>query len=647
MSPKDHNEIEISQGDNSPRADSGRAPVSRVNPVFFCLLLSTLVILFGGYAYGTRDHIEQLPMVFRHLDPSYCTNDFFVNASMDFGPRFYYVRFLSLLGSFLNLPMVFLALTWLCNFGIALVTYSAAKRFFEDSDLVAMVACTLVMGAPGITLGGVFPLAQTYLIPSGLACTFALACLWAGLAERPVLAAVLIVAVCPIHPQVSLEVGAIALATAGISAVIFRNTDRSSGQASRTRQGVHTLVGCVILAISIAAFWLPGAAPKNLEVSEFIQILAYFRHPHHFVPSTWGLTLYLWSAGFLTVFAVSWHSWRRNLSHSKILAHRILICVSIVLLLWCGGYLFVEIWPSRWWTTAQAFRLGFIVNWVGFLVIAGAIASVYEKTLKRYRAHPLLSSGTGAPEKQLHNAASAWVTPGSAALEATLLLVCIASGIILAGRWRLWDSWLYLIVPAITVWLLFYLTIKQRTETAVLLISFWLIALAVGRHPEIPDIRSVTGRLGPAVTLADTEDPTLAVAAYARENTPEDAVFLTPPGFGRFRLTARRSIVVDFKAFPFQDSAIREWKERLDNCYGRVESWGFPAMREMEENYRRIDERKILALRRLYNISYAVLRQASPQLHQQTEVDFPILYSGNSYRLVKVPPFVEADSSHY
>ena len=597
--------------------------------VFFCILLSTLIILFGGYSYGTGDQIEQLPMILRYLNPSYCINDFFINASADFGPRFYYIRLLSSFGHFVPLPIVFIILTWLSNFGITLVTYRAAKKLADGSDLAAMIACCLIMGTPASTLGGILPLAQIELTPFSIACPFALASLWAGLRGRPSLSLILILIACPIHPQISLEVGCIALATVGFSKIIFRDKSVSLKQSIRSKQFVLTIICFLILCLTIAVFWLPREKIQKLEKSQFIQILAYFRHPHHFIPSTWMYSQYLLTAGFLLIFSLSWYSLYRHSLNDRIQSLRIIICVLIALLLWFGGYVFVELLPSRLWTMAQTFRLSFLINWMGFLVIAKALAYAIEARPQKLWRQSTSVLFKNAGEQCISCIGYSVNTSGRAMLTALLLMFFLTIGIVLVGNGTLWYSGYSLILPAVSIWLLFYLVLKQHTKTVVLILSCWLIAILASRFHSVLNVRSVAGKLVPAIMLNDTKDSTFNVAAYARQNTPTDAIFLTPPGFGRFRLTASRSIIVDFKAFPFQDWAILEWKQRMENCYGNVKSIGFPALDDMEEKYRYIDDEKILGLKNKYNISYAVL-------HSETETSFPILFFDDKYKIVSI-----------
>ena len=63
-----------------------------------------------------------------------------------------------------------------------------------------------------------------------------------------------------------------------------------------------------------------------------------------------------------------------------------------------------------------------------------------------------------------------------------------------------------------------------------------------------------------ATAGGDTE---LELARWAREHTDVDALFLVQPGAYRFRLLARRAVVVDTKSPPLEPDLLVEWYRRL------------------------------------------------------------------------------------
>jgi hypothetical protein len=79
------------------------------------------------------------------------------------------------------------------------------------------------------------------------------------------------------------------------------------------------------------------------------------------------------------------------------------------------------------------------------------------------------------------------------------------------------------------------------------------------------------------------------LANFAKTSVRADAVVLTPPNFGAFRVFAERAIVVDFKAWAFGNPTV--WRERLTGVYGDFgDARGFELMAYLDEAYREIDD---------------------------------------------------------
>jgi hypothetical protein len=63
--------------------------------------------------------------------------------------------------------------------------------------------------------------------------------------------------------------------------------------------------------------------------------------------------------------------------------------------------------------------------------------------------------------------------------------------------------------------------------------------------------------------VARNAGPEGKVISWIRNNTDRDAVFAVPPGLSGFRYRAERAVFVDFKAVPFEDESLLEWRRRL------------------------------------------------------------------------------------
>ena len=57
--------------------------------------------------------------------------------------------------------------------------------------------------------------------------------------------------------------------------------------------------------------------------------------------------------------------------------------------------------------------------------------------------------------------------------------------------------------------------------------------------------------------------PLSPLTTWVEQNTPDEAIFATPPSWSHFRTHTGRSLVINHKAFPYKDADIYMWYERL------------------------------------------------------------------------------------
>ncbi len=613
--------------------------ISLVEVLIFSALLSTFFLFFRGYYYGVSDHFEQLPILYHYLDPSYCQNDFFINSNTTFGPRAYYVRFIGIWASIMPLPVAFFILTWLANFAIVLVTYYAAKDLFRSSDLAALLSCIFVMGSIGIKLGGSLGnIPWNMLIPGSLVFFLGLFAIWAGIRVKPLLCAAVAAVAIPIHPLVGAECGAIGLATSGLSILLEPLITHSFDKHTFIKKIVKVFIGFCILGFTALFLWTDKSS-KSLTTKEFIDILGYFRAPHHYIPSAWPVSQYVSATFLILAFILSWKWWRDEYPENRNISYNPLIVIFIVLVLWCCSYIFVEVYPMRIWMIAQTFRLNFMVNWLAYIMIAGVAARFFQQksvSEKIYGGVILLGSGLAMPlfafivtfaEFIRRKLQSVFPKNTKAIWAAVLIIVAVLLSV---KYWNTHDFLAILVFLIIAAWFLFLPAKWYRIAVplAVLCVLSGIIANAIYRD-KVPEIWRKISRVNFCINPVYAPDE---IALYAFNRTPKDAVFLTPPEFGRFRLTAQRAIVVDFKVASFQDDAMLEWKRRITDCYGDVAMDGSyeAKVEKMDRNYMAITKEKLLYLAKKYNATYAVLYSVTP-------VDLPVLFANRYYKLVSLP----------
>jgi hypothetical protein len=159
------------------------------------------------------------------------------------------------------------------------------------------------------------------------------------------------------------------------------------------------------------------------------------------------------------------------------------------------------------------------------------------------------------------------------ALYCLMLVVALAG----AGFWFVSESLVQLnlyrfsIYPKLLscvalAWLLWDADRRRRPYTVGALVLVAVGAAAVAASTGLlapPTLQSPLG-LKLAGLQGDDADY-VALADWARDNTPKDAVFLVPPDEESFRVRARRAIVVNYKGVPQLSGELPEWRDRLED----------------------------------------------------------------------------------
>jgi len=516
--------------------------LAQLQIVLFALAAGLLAGVVG-YQFGVGDQIEELPIVLRAIDPTYLPGDFFLSASAAFNPRLFFAAFIAFLARWASVEIVFFVLTVLVHVALAGVSGLAAHDLFK-SRAAAFIAMVFVLTIPAHAPGSAALLIKSHLTPAVNATPLVLLAIWALLRRKIVLSALLAATAAMLHPLLGLEGGGVILLAFVFHAVY-------DGTLFQRRILLRLFIAALPLAIVMGVWWFQVRGLERIPDEQFINILAYFRNPHHYVPSLfnpWGFVPFVIA---LIVGFAAWRWHRREMYDKRYQSNIIALLISSILSMCVAGYVFVELIPVRIVVMAQIFRMLSVVYWLLFLLLAGYAGRHLER---RYQAQRIM--------KQRFV--------------------------------RL--SWLTLL--SVT--------------------GFVLIIVGNSLRDPVPQI-----------TLADLEGEIQDVAAFARLNTSEDAVFLTPPDWGAFRYLAERPILVDFKSFVFSDAAMVAWQQRLFDAYGEPQSLGFAAQDEMVEQYHHIDDTRLLMLHETYRIDYAVLFRSTPTALSS-------VYETPSYKIVRL-----------
>ena len=520
-----------------------------INNIFFSFFIAIIATL-KGYYFADIDHIEQLPIILRKINDSYLINDFFVNSTSGFGPRYYYSVSIAFLIRFISLPTLFFSLTLISNTFVAFITILVTKHFYENNTTISYIASILVMFVSTVGLGSDEIMYANALLPDRIA--FPLIMLsFLLLIRKQIIASVIIAGIASLfHILIGLGYGGIFILAYLINSILDKNFKNNIKPI--------LLSSFILLAFSLITF-IPYFLTATIKIheTEFNSIYAYFRHPHHCKPGYFISFIDIIKIIILFGLAVISTTWDRY-TYSLNFIIIVSIIISLLLIL---GYVFVEIEPTRFFVTLQTFRYLNILKWLSLILISGLIIRFFEKF---YLFDRLFTS--------------------------------------------------------------FY---KLKPIYYILFISFSVfIAIKVAFKPKLEFATDFNSKyFNPKFTLSDYNNDETDIANFIKENTNKNALFLTPPNFGKLRFFAKRAIVIDFKAFPFSDIAMKEWKNRIDNCYGKTDKIGFRALSDLENNYKKINDKKIENLIKKYKFQYIVL-------FSKTKTNFSVIYQNSTYKLV-------------
>ncbi len=600
------------------------------------LLLLVLIALLPtiGYQFGWGNQIEQFPIIERLKDPTYLARDVYVDSAAAFGPRIYYARALSLLTDVLPLPAVIAVLSFASNLGLAWLAAAGARRFLGTDRAGGLLAALLAVTNGSFALGLAGYLQFDSFQPASVAIPFALFGLHLILSGRAVLAVLPFALAILAHPLIGAEVAMISVAAAALATVLRPDP---KGRLLRDLLPL-ALCGGLVLAVVAVAWILPaaGLAGERLPPAEFFDTLARLRAPHHYIGSTFPTESWIIAAAFLLGFGLILARRYRDGELSGPAARApvtLALAGLIAVLLSLASLWFVDVAESRAWVTAQVFRMLMLLKWAGFLFLA---VEARRWIARDGTAGLLLAAG---------------VVLATADSQPWVILIALALNALLPSLPRGLRPVVAAMAPLAAA-LLFrrYGAEKEVVQAAVGLACLGLahapwfgpragVALATvvaaGAVTLAVTTRGAEGpfgrkKLAAHFVWADQSGPQVELARWAAAETPSDSLWLVPPDFERFRFLARRAVVADFTSIPFDDAAMRDWRQRMEALYGPFEgeayaAGGFSALAAMRKAWR--GGETVSAAAAAYGADFAIL-------HGETPWDGPVLLTSGPYKAV-------------
>lgn len=597
---------------------------------WFVLIMLSLWGSLWGYSFGTSDHLEHLPVLYRLLDGSYLPNDEFVNANTHgYNPRTLFMYCVLPFCYILGVPLAYWLGVFVTNLTIAKASYDAALHLFPRWATSGYWAAVLVLLVNTVAVGETEFLRSDFFIPSAAASGLVFWAILHALRGNVWAVAWLLGLGSLIHPLLCPLSGGILFGIMAIRSITTYKTDWQKYRSLLIAGAVWLgLVGIILLP-----YILENLAVAKISNDDFVRIYAHFRNPHHFLASqflTPDETTRAWR--WLGILAMSFVAARWLMREQRGAWWFLLALVAILLGLLPLGYYFVEIQPSRLWATIQIFRFLFVIKWLVLVLLAGVVAYAWQRWrlaalgLLATFYYPLATLGG----LTMLGIATFFQNKFTFVRRLAWLGLAICAGIGIYKTWSvvlpelprvyLYALWVFLLA----VWL-------EWRKLGAVLIGLLSIVFAANwwQTPRTPSDTPLQQAIHHQRTLAELPSAMQPLATFLRAHTPDTAILLTPPRLAELRLTARRAIVADFKTLPFEDAALLRWYNTLIDIYGQTDKVGFEAVQwSFVPNYQYFEEGHFHRKARQYGASYIVLLAETPT-HE------PILYQDSLYKVIR------------
>ncbi|WP_422925251.1 DUF6798 domain-containing protein [Singulisphaera sp. PoT] len=553
----------------------------------FFLILGFFLTL-RGYHSRDGDQAYRLPLLLRQQDPSLFEHDPFVRAFDAFNPHRGYLKLLEVaslpLGLSAGLALLFVAtfaLTWLG------LTRLARACWPEYGGAAAVLTVVLVLAAKAGNIG-TNHLFEAMLLDRLIG--FALG--WVALAfavarpSRGWWASPLALGTAAlVHPSVGLQLGLIL----GGSWVVWACLSRRAGVDWKTALFALPTLGVALIPGVLLNLGSQERLLSGLPLDEFRLLSLEVQGPQHMLPHLWRFPQWIAWACFpaLGLLSLRWteaaevEAAEDTIDPSKA---RFRLGVTLVVTLvglgmaWVG----VEVLQDLRITLFQPFRMATVFRGLVLVALSGRLLTLWRSGSYLDRCRAMLL-GVG-------------LVGDRAFVVATLFDVLIEAldRVGVANRTRVVAAGMFLVValrflsrhdtesghiPLLAgLVCLVLVTLVQRRWTpawnrrrvAFALVTAWFVPVAALVAGALGDTKSalVCGlvercRFGEVAT-----DDVERLAVWCRENTPESARFIGPPGPKTFRLWSRRSLAFNRAASPYHAAGLADWSARFRDHVG-------------------------------------------------------------------------------
>lgn len=537
-------------------------------------------LLAHGYRFGLVEdaHAIHLPFLLQTLDPALFPGDPMLATRAGY-PSFYF-QLLALATGLASIPTLFLVIHLLTLLAYLTAAAGLSLRLAPDRMPRRPLVVGLLLTLSLLPVLGGDDLILRSALPRHVGMALALWALLAGLLEWRLLAFALAGLLINLHALS----GAFALALL-LGGDLLRLPWR--------RWAAPLLAAALGLLLALPTLIWSWQAREPITPA-WIDLLR-LRSAQHSFPLTWPLTDFVTFGLWIGLAGLGWWPQRRS-AQGRWLAGAALAVALLALI----GFLGAEVWPVGLVLRWQLFRS------TKFLTLL-ALPLVVSWLLSRWDRGGLARAGGLVVFMALFVPfPTVWI----AGVLAGLLLTAVAFWAPLDALGRMAAERIYQAASGRRLSRLMTWPAGARWTAAALLLALLVSTAAAFTQPQVPpDL------------LAAWRD----VQAWARQNTPVDATFMTPPYYYGFRVESERPVVGEWKDGTQQYFSVpftAAWWQRMQDLH---------AANASDTRYNDLSAAEVTALAQKYQARFAVF-------FNDTELPFSIIYRNAWFRVYQVLP---------
>lgn len=535
------------------------------------LILITLIFPFiYKYSFVITNQYTQIPIILAYMDKNYLAFDWYVNISREFGPRTIFAIYSAAFGKITGLPVVYF-LHYLLTIGLTLLaSYKLAYFLFKNKKAALLTGMTVLFGST-YSIGGNLLVTRDFTVTQ-----MALAATLSGivyiLEKRYILAAVFFITASYLHPLIGPIVFFISFFSVNLFH-IFKNGRKTAFEIYKLFKS--GLLPYVFSIFPLIFLYLKDYQSSGASAETKINILAFVRNPHHFLPSFFPAADYISFFLTLSVCAIIILKIKQKIpAQFKVLLFCFFQFTLLLILISLASIYIKPIYPL---VVIQPFRLTVFIYWLMAVLIYSFIYKmvINNKISNFFLIAPFLLSDY----QRLYS------------FSKTNMIGILVSFLII----------------------ILFRKIPFKASVILLLMTFTFF----NYHNKL-NLSSYF------------EHPTVEVelAAWVKKNTSDQDILIVPPEFEKFRLISFRPVVADWKAFPFQEKGYLEWFNRMCDLGNQIEcNTNIIITDKIISGYRTHSTESLKSLGKKYSAKYIITEVVYPQLR--------LVYSNqyNIYRL--------------